>query len=58
LSSDHHIKDAHLREVYPAPAATRSAALIKNSDEYHRLHALSLTDPERFWARIAEGFYW
>jgi hypothetical protein len=56
--ADHHVKDAHLREVYAPPPATRAAALIKSTDEYHRLHAQSLEDPEGFWGRVADGFHW
>src|SRR5579885_3665580 len=41
----------------PRPEFRRSS-LLPDLDEYRRLHALSLSDPENFWADMAGDFFW
>ncbi len=31
---------------------------IKSFEEYKKVYALSVNDPEKFWGQIAENFYW
>ena len=44
-------------EVYPVPPAFAAQAAIRR-DDYLRLHAESIADPDGFWARVADGFEW
>jgi acetyl-CoA synthetase len=43
--------------VYPVPAAFAAGARL-HRDDYDRLYAESLRDPDAFWARIAERIDW
>jgi acetyl-CoA synthetase len=43
---------------FEPPADFAAQAHIKSLEEYQRLHARSLQDPEGFWAGIAEQFHW
>jgi len=44
-------------EVYPVTDAFAAQAAIKR-DDYERLYAESVNDPERFWATVAERIAW
>lgn len=45
------------RDIYPAPADFAAKAHI-NRDQYQRLYAESLRDPDGFWAGVAERLDW
>ena len=45
------------RNIYPAPAEFAANARI-NREQYHRLYADSLSDPDAFWAGVAERLDW
>jgi acetyl-CoA synthetase len=44
--------------VFPPPEEFRKRAHIGDLEEYRRLYARSLADPEGFWAEQAEGLDW
>jgi acetyl-CoA synthetase len=44
-------------KIYPVPAAFAARARIKRED-YERLYAESIRDPEKFWAREGERLDW
>jgi acetyl-CoA synthetase len=44
-------------DLYPVPAAFAAHARIR-SDEYRRLYAESIRDPDAFWGRIAQRLQW
>ena len=33
-------------------------AHVKSIDQYHELYKTSVEDPEKFWSKIANEFYW
>lgn len=41
----------------PNPAISKNA-YISSMDQYHKLHKLSLENPEEFWAEVAKQFHW
>lgn len=41
----------------PSPDFAQQAH-IKSMEQYSQMYQRSITDPEGFWAEIAEGFYW
>ncbi len=45
------------RDLYPAPADFAADARI-NREQYHRLYEQSLSDPDTFWADVAERLEW
>jgi acetyl-CoA synthetase len=45
------------QKIYPVPEQFAAAAKI-NHDDYRRMYAESIEDPERFWARIAHRIEW
>ncbi len=45
------------RNIYPAPAEFAANARI-NREQYHRLYADSISDPDAFWAGVAERLDW
>jgi acetyl-CoA synthetase len=44
-------------DLYPVPAAFAAHARIR-SDEYRRLYAESIHDPDAFWGRVAQRLQW
>ncbi len=42
------------KRSFPPPADFQSGARISSMDEYERLYRRSITDPEGFWAEVAE----
>ncbi|MFG0286489.1 MAG: acetate--CoA ligase [Phycisphaerales bacterium JB039] len=47
--------------LFEPPAAARAGAprwLISSMDDYHRMYARSLEDPEGFWGEIASELHW
>ncbi|MEQ9415753.1 MAG: acetyl-coenzyme A synthetase N-terminal domain-containing protein, partial [Cyclobacteriaceae bacterium] len=32
--------------------------IIKNFEEYEKIYERSVSEPESFWAEVAEGFLW
>ncbi len=50
-------KSAETR-VFPPPASFSEKAHIKSMEQYKEMYDRSISDPEGFWADIAEGFYW
>ncbi|NMB76908.1 MAG: acetate--CoA ligase [Myxococcales bacterium] len=45
-------------EVYAPPKAFSKNAWVKSMAEYKKLYEESIKDPDKFWAREAENFYW
>ena len=43
---------------FAPPSAFAAAAHVKSLDEYRKLHAESIADPERFWSSAADGLHW
>ncbi|KAL6774217.1 ACS1 [Auxenochlorella protothecoides x Auxenochlorella symbiontica] len=43
---------------YDPPKDLQAQAHVKSLDEYKRMYDQSLKDPEAFWGKIAEDFYW
>lgn len=43
---------------FHAPDKDRENAWIKSMDEYQAMYKESIEDPEGFWAKMAEEFYW
>jgi acetyl-CoA synthetase len=52
--------DSTLREhrVFPPPPEFAAKAYIKSLEEYERLYAQSIADPEAFWANAASDLHW
>ena len=44
--------------VFHAPDEFRQKAWIKTIDEYKQMYEASISDPEDFWAKQAENFFW
>lgn len=51
-------EEAHHDVDYPPPAQLASSAHIPSRNAYDELYAQSLSDPEAFWGKIAEDFFW
>lgn len=52
-----HLKFKHFKEF--TPDETFSAqAYIHSREQYDRLYASSIEDPQGFWGHIAEQFFW
>jgi acetyl-CoA synthetase len=45
-------------EVFAPPKQFSKNAWVKSMEEYKKLYEESIKDPDKFWAREAEGFYW
>ena len=45
-----------LKEIYPVPESFRKKAYIKSRADYEKMWKESLTDPDAFWAKIAEEY--
>ncbi|MFW5770339.1 MAG: acetate--CoA ligase [Spirochaetota bacterium] len=45
-----------LKEIYPVPDKFREKAYIKSREEYEKIWKESISDPEGFWAKIAEEY--
>lgn len=45
-------------EVFNPPVSLQAQAHIKTMQEYEELYRESIDDPESFWKRIYETFYW
>ncbi len=43
---------------YPPPADFAAAAHVSSEDQYNEMYQRSISDPEGFWAEIAEQFVW
>ena len=43
--------------VHP-PEAASAGAHVSNMEQYHELYERSASDPEGFWAEVAEEFHW
>jgi len=46
------------KRVFPPPQNISKTAYIKNMEEYKRIYNDSISDPEKFWAELAEQLYW
>ena len=44
--------------IYPPPAELAEKAWIKNLDQYREEYERSISDPETYWAEVADTFYW
>lgn len=45
-------------QMYHPPEEIRARAHVASLEEYKRLYKQSLDDPEAFWSKIAEDFFW
>ncbi|HZN57172.1 MAG TPA: acetate--CoA ligase [Planctomycetota bacterium] len=45
-------------KTFPAPPAYRERAYVQSLEQYRRLYAESVKDPERFWAEQAKRLDW
>ncbi len=52
--------ETHMREtrVFPPPAAFAAKAWIGSEEEYERMYARSVTDPEGFWGEAGRELDW
>ncbi|MHB8311024.1 MAG: acetyl-coenzyme A synthetase N-terminal domain-containing protein, partial [Metallibacterium sp.] len=50
-------KEHVMSKVYPVPPAFAADARVR-ADDYARLYAESVRDPERFWSRVAQRLDW
>ncbi|MHB1945548.1 MAG: acetyl-coenzyme A synthetase N-terminal domain-containing protein, partial [Metallibacterium sp.] len=46
-----------MSKIYPVPPAFAADARVR-ADDYARLYAESVRDPERFWSRVAQRLDW
>jgi acetyl-CoA synthetase len=44
--------------VFPPPSNISKNAYIKNMEEYKRIYSNSISNPEKFWAELADQLYW
>ena len=44
--------------VFPPPEAFRENARLKSIDAYHKIHQISIHDPEAFWSQLAGELDW
>jgi acetyl-CoA synthetase len=44
--------------TFAPPAAFAEGARVSSLEDYRRLHAESLEDPEGFWSKVAEELHW
>jgi acetyl-CoA synthetase len=44
--------------LFKTPDTFRETAWIKSLEEYRLMYEQSVNEPETFWARMAEAFYW
>ena len=44
-------------EHYPPPKGIQQTAHVKSMDEYRLLYEESITQPEKFWKKLAENLY-
>ena len=52
------IEDARHDAVFPPPPEFAEKAHISSLSQYQEMYQRSISDPDRFWAEIAEGFHW
>jgi len=45
-------------EIVQPPEAASAGAYVSGIDQYRELYERSATDPEGFWAEVADGFHW
>jgi acetyl-CoA synthetase len=45
-------------DMVQPPEAASSGAHVGNMEQYHELYERSASDPEGFWAEVAEDFHW
>ncbi|KAK7100570.1 acetyl-coenzyme A synthetase, cytoplasmic-like [Littorina saxatilis] len=45
-------------EIFQPPASLQAEAHVKSFKEYEELYQESINDPETFWRRVYDGFYW
>ncbi|MEO0447779.1 MAG: acetyl-coenzyme A synthetase N-terminal domain-containing protein, partial [Verrucomicrobiota bacterium] len=52
--------ESHLDEnrVFPPSSEFQGKAHLRSMEDYRRLHAESISDPDVFWARQAEELHW
>jgi acetyl-CoA synthetase len=50
-------ENENLDIIHP-PEAASAGAHVSNMEQYHELYERSASDPEGFWAEVAEGFHW
>ncbi len=44
--------------IFHAPDTFRNNAWIQNIETYRQMYKESVEDPDSFWTKIAETFYW
>ena len=45
-------------DIVQPPEAASAGAHVGNMEQYHELYERSASDPEGFWAEVADGFHW
>lgn len=45
-------------EVYPPPARLQNETHVKDMEQYKQMYKESVEEPEKFWGKIADAFYW
>jgi len=45
-----------MESIYPPPSQFAANAFIKSPEEYRVLYEQSVSEPEKFWAQVAERF--
>ena len=45
-------------DIVQPPEAASTGAHVSNMEQYHELYERSASDPERFWAEVANEFHW
>jgi acetyl-CoA synthetase len=48
----------HENRLFPPPESFSSRAHIKSIEQYRKLYAESIEDPEKFWAKFARQLHW
>ncbi|MCG8377126.1 MAG: acetyl-coenzyme A synthetase, partial [Chlorobiales bacterium] len=46
------------KRKFPPPSDFSKNAHISSMEEYEKLYSKAAKDPEKYWAGIAENFYW
>ncbi len=45
-------------DIVQPPETASTGAHVSNMEQYHELYERSASDPEGFWAEVADGFHW
>ncbi|XP_060595666.1 acetyl-coenzyme A synthetase, cytoplasmic-like isoform X2 [Ruditapes philippinarum] len=48
----------HHSNIFPPAESVKNEAYVKSMEQYSEMYQKSISDPEGFWSKIAEQFYW